>query len=57
MCWAFRSSQYIQNVVKNVEYYINKKWEKIPDHANPPWSINNIPETDVSPEILSTNET
>ena len=56
-CWAFRSSQYIQNAVNNVEYYLQKKWDKLPARENYPWSRKYRSETDVSPELIPTKAT
>ena len=55
--WALIYSHYIQNAVNNVEYFLHKKGEKLTAHSNSPWSRKYIPETAVSPEILSTNAT
>ena len=35
-CWDFSSSKYIQNAVKNVEYHLQNKGEKLPAHASSP---------------------
>ena len=56
-CWAFISSQYIQNAVNNVEYYLQKKLDKLPARENYPWSRKYRSETDVSPELIPTKAT
>ena len=53
--WASSSYWYIKNVVNNVEYYLHKKGGNIPDSTKFPCYVNYRQETDVSPEILSTN--
>lgn len=49
--WAFSSSQYVKNAVKNVEAYLSKKGSKLPARAKTPISPSYRPETDVSPEL------
>ena len=41
--------------MNNVEYYLHKKGGNIPDSTKFPCYVNYRQETDVSPEILSTN--
>ena len=50
-CWAFSSSQYIQNAVSNVEDYLLKQGEKTLPRTKSPWPSNYRPEIDVSPEL------
>ena len=49
--WSFSSSQYIQNAVKNVEEYLDKKGEKLTPRAKSPWPSNYRPEIDITPEL------
>ena len=51
-CWAFSSSQYVQQAVMNVESYLEKqdKW-KMPTIAETPMVTSYRPELDVSPEL------
>ena len=51
--WAFSSSQYIQNAVKNVEDYLMKCGKKLPKRATAPFTSNYRPEIDVTPELDS----
>ena len=53
-CWSFSSSQYIQNAVKNVESYLSKTGEKLPNCASSPWPRNYRPEIDTTPELSPT---
>jgi len=54
-CWSFSSSQYVQNAVKNVEEHLAKKGEHLPPRAKAPWSTGYRPETDVTPELSSSD--
>ena len=49
--WAFSSSQYVQAAVKNVETYLAKCGEKLPNKANTPLSSCYRPEIDISDEL------
>jgi hypothetical protein len=50
-CWSFSSSQYVQNAVKNVEDYLRKNNDQLPNRVRSPWSSGYRPETDVTPEL------
>ena len=54
-CWSISSSQYIQAAVKNVEAHLAEKGEKLPPTAKSPWSFGYRPETDISPELSSSD--
>ena len=54
-CWSISSSQYIQAAVKNVEDHLDKKGEKLPPRAKSPWSTGYRPETNISPELSSSD--
>ena len=56
-CWIISASQYIQAAVKNVEEYLDKKGEKHPHNAKSPWSTGYRPETDISPDLSSSDAT
>lgn len=49
--WAFGSSQYVQNAVKNVEEYLKGCGESLPARASSPISNNYRPEVDVTEEL------
>jgi len=49
--WAFSSSQYVQNAVKNIETYLKKQGKALPTKAPSPFSNDYRPELDVSPEL------
>ena len=49
--WAFSSSQYVQNAVKNIETYLKKQGKALPTKAPAPFSNDYRPELDVSPEL------
>ena len=49
--WAFSSSQYIQNAVKNVEGYLDKMDAKLPRNVQSPIARDYRPEVDISPEL------
>ena len=57
-CWAFSSSQYVQQAVKNVETYLEKqeRW-KMPATAETPMVTSYRPELDVSPELGAVDAT
>ena len=52
--WSFRSSQYVQAAIKNVEEFLqkeeNSRWSK-PRKAKTPITTSYQPELDVSPEL------
>ena len=53
--WAFSSSQYVQDAVKNVEEYIARSGRpKLKSRTKSPWPTNYRPEVDVSPELNPT---
>jgi len=54
-CWAFGSSQYVQEAVKNVEHYLDKKDRKLPRKAEAPFPSGYRPELDVSRELGCTD--
>ena len=58
--WVFRSSQYVQTAVKNVEAYLdsqdNKCW-KMPSKADTPLTTTYRPELDVSRELNEADAT
>ena len=49
--WAFSSSQYVQEAVRNVEVYLNARKEKLATKAGSPISNNYRPEVDESEEL------
>jgi len=49
--WAFSSSQYVQEAVRNVEVYLNARKEKLATKAGSPISNNYRPEIDDSDEL------
>jgi hypothetical protein len=53
--WAFSSSQYVQEAVKNVEKYLNLKGGKLPTKAETPIQTCYRPELDISPELNDIN--
>ena len=51
-CWSLSSSQYIQNVIRNVRgLLISKHGIKLPIRAKSPWTSNYRPETDISSNL------
>ena len=52
-CWSLSSSQYIQNIVKNVEDYRSKCGLVPLPRVKSPWPSNYRPEVDVTPELTS----
>jgi len=50
-CWAFSSSQYVQEAVKNVEAWLAKKNNALPRKAEAPFKPGYRPEIDVSREL------
>ena len=50
-CHTYSASQYIQNAVKNVEEYLQKKGMVLMARAKSPLSNNYRPELDISPEL------
>jgi hypothetical protein len=55
MAWAFSSSQYVQEAVKNIEKYLDEKGGKLPTKAETPIQMSFRPELDVSPELNPTD--
>ena len=53
--WAFSSSQYIQNAVKNVENKLAAEGKSLPGRGSAPWPSNYRPEIDISPELDEKN--
>jgi hypothetical protein len=53
--WAFSSSQYVTEAVKNIERYLDRKGGKLPSKAETPIQTSFRPELDVSPELNPTN--
>ena len=51
VCWAFSSSQYVQEAVKNVEAWLKKKDRTLPKRAEAPFVPGYRPEVDVSREL------
>ena len=49
--WAWSSSQYVQNAVKNIENYLKEKGKSLARHMKAPFSADYKPELDVSPEL------
>jgi hypothetical protein len=49
--WAFGSSQYVQEAVKNVERYLDLQGGKLPTKAETPMQTSYRPELDVTPEL------
>ena len=49
--WAFSSSQYVQNAVKNIEKYLKEKGLSLPKNASAPFPNDYRPEIDISPEL------
>ena len=50
-CWAFGSSQYVQEAVKNVEEWLKKRSRSLPRKAEAPFKAGYRPELDVSQEL------
>ena len=50
-CWAFSSSQYVQEAVKNVEAWLSKKDRTLPRRAEAPFKPGYRPEVDISSEL------
>lgn len=50
-CWAFGSSQYVQEAVKNVEAWLKTKNRTLPRKAEAPFNSGYRPEVDVSREL------
>ena len=57
ICWSISLSQYIQAAVKNVEDHLAKKGDKLHSRAKSLWSTGYISETDISPELSSSDAT
>jgi hypothetical protein len=53
--WSFSSSQYVQSAVKNVEEHLSRQGRSLPLKVKSCWTSNYRPETDVSPELSSTD--
>ena len=53
--WAFGSSQYVQEAVKNVERYLDLQGGKLPAKAETPMQTSYRPELDVTPELATTD--
>lgn len=53
--WAFSSSQYVQEAVKNVEKYLASRDRKLPSKAETPIRTSYRPELDVSPVLGPTD--
>jgi hypothetical protein len=49
--WAFRSCQYVQSSIRNVENHLSKTGEKLPYKAPTPLSSGYCPEIDISPKL------
>ena len=49
--WAFSSSQYVKNAVKNVEDYLSRQNQSLPKRAYAPITRDYRPEIDMSPEL------
>ena len=52
-CWSFRSSQYVQSAVKNVEEYCDKQGLGMLPKVKSPWPRNYRPKVDISTELSS----
>jgi hypothetical protein len=50
-CWAFGSSQYVQEAVKNVETWLAKQNRSLPKKAEQPFKSGYRPELDVTREL------
>ena len=50
-CWAFSSTQYVQDAVNNVEQYLKKKGEKLVAKLPAPFKNNYRPKVDVSKKL------
>ena len=53
--WAFSSSQYVQEAVKNVEKYLTSRDRKLPSKAETPIRTSYRPELDISPVLGPTD--
>ena len=53
--WAFSSSQYVQEAVKNVERHLKTNGDRLSTRANSPFSLNYRPEVDLSDPLDSHN--
>jgi hypothetical protein len=53
--WAFGSSQYVQEAVRNVERYLDLKGGSLPNRAETPMQTSYRPELDVTPELSTTD--
>ena len=51
-CWAFSSTQYVQDDVKNVEQYLKFKGKKLLAKALSPFQKNYRPEIDMTEELV-----
>ena len=49
--WSFSSSQYVQQAVKNVEGYLERRGRKLPTRADSPIPTSYRPELDVTAEL------
>ena len=49
--WSFRSSQYVQDSVKNVIDTLSQEGKTLSKHAKSPWDSNYRPKTDTLPEF------
>ena len=50
-CWAFSSTQYVQDAVNNVEQYLARKGKKLVAKALAPFKSNYRPEIDITEEL------
>ena len=53
--WAFSSSQYVQEAVRNVEAYLSLKGGKLPNRAETPMQTSYRPELNITPELGPTD--
>jgi hypothetical protein len=53
--WAFSSSKYVQEAVKNVERYLETEGGALPKRAETPIQTSYRPELDVTPELRDTH--
>jgi hypothetical protein len=54
--WAFSSSQYVQEAVKNVEQCLLSKGGKLPNKAETPMQTSYQPELDITPKLTPTTD-
>ena len=50
-CWAFRSTQYVQDAVKNVEKYLKVKGKKLIAKSPAPFQNYYRPEIDMTEDL------